>query len=253
MNDGRRYWWDPDDNVRRLFTVSTQGNFEAKETRFLRSILQPGDVVLDIGANFGWYTLLFSQTVGESGRVHAFEPIPRNYEILRENCELNQAPNVVLNNLAVGAESGERDLYLPDTGASGAFQLHPYRKGYETFRCRVQALDEYVQQHGIDHIGLIKVDIEGAEFEMLHGATKVLEMKPEPLWLLEVQAKSCQLFGHTPRAVFNLMHRLGYAPYFISPAGGLQAMSNLDGPLPDHNFLFATASRVADLGQGDLV
>jgi FkbM family methyltransferase len=251
LKDGRSYWWDPDDNVLRMFTVSIRGDFEEKETRFLRSVLRPGDTVLDVGASFGWYTLVFSQMVGDAGRVHAFEPIPHNFDILARNCRLNQAANVRLNNIAIGAKVEDRDLYLPDIGSSGAFRLHQYRNKFETIHCRAQTLDDYVARSGISHVDLIKADIEGAELEMLHGATNVLQIDSQPIWLIEIQAKSCSLFGHTPRAVFDRMCRFGYSPYCISEAGILQPLLDTSEPLPDYNFVFAKDNRLAELGYSE--
>ena len=67
-----------------------------------------GDVALDIGGNFGWYTTLLSRAVGPGGQVHAFEPRPETYEVLKKNCELNGASNVTLNRFALGEKRGRR-------------------------------------------------------------------------------------------------------------------------------------------------
>lgn len=238
MVDGRQYWWNPDDNVQHLFTISSLGNFESKETKYVRSILKMGDTAMDIGGNFGWYTLLFSQLVGASGQVHTFEPIPRTFKILQENCKLNHADNVILNQMAVGNSLGEKELYLPDIGSSGSFQLHTYKTSYDTFQAQIITLDEYVANPKINPIKLIKADIEGAELEMLQGAVNVLQMSPQPIWLIEIQEKSCSLFGHSTQDIFDLMGDFGYSPHYVVENGELQHLTNTDLPLPDYNFIF---------------
>ncbi len=85
---------------------------EREEIDFLKRVVKPGMVVLDIGANIGFYTRIFSKLVGKEGRVYAFEPERNNYRNLKKLCrDLN---NVTLNNVAVGEKNGKIKLYLSE-------------------------------------------------------------------------------------------------------------------------------------------
>src|SRR5690242_7217517 len=89
-----------------------KGDWEPFETRIVTLALQPGDVVVDDVANIGYYTLLFSRAVGETGKVYAFEPDPDNYAFLERNVAANGCPNVTLVPEAVSDRTGELRLYL---------------------------------------------------------------------------------------------------------------------------------------------
>src|SRR5207253_6545315 len=89
-----------------------EGVWEPLETYLVERRVREGDVVLDIGANIGYYTLVFAELVGDSGRVFAFEPEPANFALLSENTGLNGRANVTLVNAAVADAGGRLPLYL---------------------------------------------------------------------------------------------------------------------------------------------
>jgi len=101
LTDKRQYYFDPHERAARMYSVPLTGTFERKETEFLRSTIKRGQVCIDVGACFGWYTLLFSSLVGQTGHVHAFEPLSDNYRVLARNLALNEAKNVTLNSSAL--------------------------------------------------------------------------------------------------------------------------------------------------------
>ena len=85
--EGTRFQVDPrEPQHQQLFHF---GTYDRVETELIQAILAPGDTVLDVGANFGWYTLLFASKVGASGAVHSFEPVPPTFQSLRSNCDIN--------------------------------------------------------------------------------------------------------------------------------------------------------------------
>ena len=91
---GLTIWLDPGDRVITPLTLE-RGEWETGETAEFRSLLRPGDTVIDVGANVGWYTLLASSRVGPSGQVVAFEPVPSALAFLRENVAANRLANVM--------------------------------------------------------------------------------------------------------------------------------------------------------------
>ncbi len=105
---------DPTDSIVSPMLLR-DGYFEPYETTLIESVVKPGDVVLDIGANIGYYTLIFARLVGEQGRVYAFEPDPTNFQLLKKNIRANGYHNVVFINKAVAEVSEPLSLYLcPD-------------------------------------------------------------------------------------------------------------------------------------------
>ena len=238
LKDGRRYHFDAIDNVARMYSVPHTGTFEAKETNFVRGFVQPGQVCIDVGANFGWYTILLSKLIGSTGHVHAFEPLPHTFNVLQRNVTLNECSNVTLNDVALDAINGQKDLFLPDIGVSGSFRLHRYEKNYQVIKCRTRTLDDYCLEEGISHVDFIKADIEGAEWLMLKGATKILRQS-KPVLFLEIQSTSTKLFGYEPVELFNWLANRGYVPYFVDDTGSLVRINDYHGMLPDYNFIFS--------------
>jgi FkbM family methyltransferase len=248
LKDGRQYLWNPDHQVLRLYTISSLGVFEKRETAFMRSLIKPGFTTFDIGANFGWYTVLLSILCQETGVVHAFEPVPRNFDILKNHSLRNNCRNVVLNNLAIGDKNGQGELYLPDIGSSGSFRLHKYKDSYQTISSSIITMNEYARQKNISKVDFIKADIEGAELDLLKGSSEILATQHNSVWMLEIQKKSTKLFGYEPVEVFELMRHYGFQAYSIREGGSLSRFLKYDEHLSDYNFVFARESRLSHLG-----
>ena len=237
LADGRKYRFDMHEPAARLYSVPYDGTFEAKETEFLRREVKPGMTCIDAGGSFGWYTVLLSRLVGPSGKVYSFEPLPANFRQLEANIALNQCQNVQLECVALSDSAGERELFLPDIGVSGSFELHQYDKSFEKISCSMMTLDQYCQNQAIDKVDFIKADIEGAEWLLLKGASNVIE-RERPMLFLEIQAHSTRLFGYEPCDVFAWLVERGYRPFWVDPANGLKHVFDPSGVLPDHNFIF---------------
>ncbi len=235
--DGRRFRYDPTDRLERLYSLPTTGEFEHKETEWLRRWLKPGCHCIDAGGSFGWYAVLLSQAVGHAGRVHVFEPIPRTAQVLTENLKRNACDNVTVHAVALAEADGTMDLYVPDIGVSGSLRLHDYGDAYEMFSCPVRTLDGMADEGKWPKIDFIKADIEGAEFALLRGAVRLIR-RDRPLLMLEVQASSTRLFGHEPSALFEWLQALSYGAGWITKDGNLIACTGREAPLPDYNFIF---------------
>lgn len=237
MNDGRMFFYDPSRAASRLYTIPQTGAFERKETQYLSGVIQPGWTCFDVGACFGWYTVLFSQLAGSTGQVHTFEPVPANYECTQENLDLNSCENVTLNNVALGEKPGTFSLFLPRGQVSASLRAHNDRGKSDVLTAEVTTLDAYVENKGIDRVDFIKADIEGAELPMLRGAEETLR-KFHPMLMLEVQASSTKLFGYEPPELFNFLGDIGYKPFYVTTNGTLEPHASVAANLPDYNFIF---------------
>lgn len=144
--------------------------------------LQPGDTVIDVGANIGLYTKAFSECVGPRGAVHSLEPVPETFGYLSHNVKKLGLGNVFLYNLAVTASSGELRMSVPrmEAGFTNIYEARLDESG-----------DVLVQARRLDDMfsgtrpALIKIDVEGHEAEVLQGAEALLR-KCHPALVIEV-------------------------------------------------------------------
>ena len=152
-----------------------------------------GDIVVDIGAHIGRYTIINSKRVGENGKVIAIEAHPDNFEILNRNIKLNKLTNVIPLNYAVYSKQTKLKLYLPveEPGFTIYNTIMVNRTASEEKFTEVNAntLDNILlQQNGISHadINWIKIDVEGAELEVLKGASSILSKSKDISLLIEI-------------------------------------------------------------------
>lgn len=188
--------------------------FSDKETASLfLDHLRPGMVAVDCGAHIGEYTLLFALLVGPEGEVHAFEPDPRVFSILSENIRRNGLRNVWTWQKALGRAEGVAEFLLaPDATASSLARLIPVEEG-EKVEVAVTSLDAYAGQQGLTRVDALKVDVEGAEEEVLVGAQ----------WLLSVLRPGfIEIECHgDPRPVVKRLESHGYSTAIRQGSGHL--------------------------------
>jgi len=147
--------------------------WEEKETELVRGQIKEGDTVLDIGAHIGYYTLIFAELVGETGKVYAFEPDPNNFKLLKKNIRVNNYSNVVLINKGVSDKTGNVKFYPRSDGNTGGGRINPidiniHKKPIEI---DVVSLDDYFS----GTVNFIKMDIEGSETMALRGMKNILK------------------------------------------------------------------------------
>jgi FkbM family methyltransferase len=144
------------------------GSYEYHKQRALQRQLKVGEVVYDIGANVGFYSLLSSVLVGDTGHVYSFEPFPDNLRELRKHLELNHVGNCTVVDAAVSSVDGEAAFDPSDHRCKG----HLASNGI--LCVRTLTLDRLIQEKGMRPPNLMKIDIEGAEYECLRGAAGVI-------------------------------------------------------------------------------
>jgi FkbM family methyltransferase len=151
-----------------------------------------GDVVVDIGAHMGRYTIISSKRVGQHGKVIAIEAHPDNFEMLNRNIKLNKLTNVIPLKYAIHSELMNIKLYTyreesSSTGHNSIMFNHLSTKYKEKFvEVDANTLDHVLQLNGIIEVNWIKIDAEGAEFEVLKGAIDILSKSKDIALLIEV-------------------------------------------------------------------
>ncbi|MBM4131991.1 FkbM family methyltransferase, partial [bacterium] len=167
------------------------GRYEAPVQAVVAAELRAGDVVLDVGANIGFLTVLAARLVGPAGRVVAFEPVPANARLVRRNAALNGQRQVQVVEAAAGDHDGTATLVLARHAGGAALQgaaRPPDACG--ALSVPIVTLDAWLAGHGASLPGpvrLVKIDVEGAEAAVLRGAAALLG-EQRPLVLLEVDA-----------------------------------------------------------------
>lgn len=204
-------------------------------------------VTLDIGAHIGFYSLLAAHANPE-GEVYAFEPMPVTFERLERNVELNRLKNVHCIRKAVGDAPGEADIFFEGDLSSGATlskEIKSLIPSLNKIVVPVITLDSFIEEQGLEHLDLVKIDTETTEEQVLRGMSRALE-RFHPNILCEVWGgKGMERWGGPKRLLDNVLTRLGYLCYTFTPEGLVpyeEGKENL-------NYLFSTlgAAEVARL------
>lgn len=194
-----------------------QGFQEADEgvLRLIKRYLPPDGIFIDIGANIGSFTLVAAR-IATRGEVHAFEPSDHHFSRLSRNVALNHFENVALNKKGLDDKTGYATLFLPklngemnNSGAASLYTSADASSTQVTEEVELILLDDYVRTNGIDRIDLIKIDIEGAEFNALKGSIETLQ-RFRPIVLMELDRDNLERAGCEPDAILGFWHDLNY-------------------------------------------
>jgi len=193
--------------------LSTTGTWEITETKLVLDLVKEGDIVLDIGAHIGYFTLLLAKLVGKRGRVIAFEPDPDNFKLLKKNVAVNGYSNVVLENKAVSDTVQTRKLYRSGH-SSAASRLHN-PDNWAPVQVSTITLDSYLT--GRDRcIDFIKMDAEGAEASVVRGADEVLRKSPHVKIVTEFSPNTIKSYGDDPSEYLYMLVSCGFSFYDIN-------------------------------------
>ena len=212
--DGHTIYLDANDTLE----LGTLRPFEPLETALFKRAVMPGSVVVDLGANIGYYTLLAARGAGASGRVFAFEPAPDNLRLLRRNLAVNGYSNVTVVPKAVAAESGRARLYLSERNL-GDHRIYDSQDGRPSVDVPQVSLDEFFGEAG-GAVDVVKMDIQGAEPGALRGMRAVLERSRELVLFTEVWPHGMTRFGGDPRAFLEELAAQGFRGFDVSEAKG---------------------------------
>jgi FkbM family methyltransferase len=190
------------------------GNHERSVQQVLCEMLKPGMIFWDVGANIGFFSLIASRLVRETGQIHAFEPMDANRERLIKNLAINGCTNVTVHDCALAADSG--DAVLHKHGSSLMWTLVAERGQPEGITVRCATVDELAQ--GMDEPDLMKVDTEGNELEVLRGAMGLLSSKA-PAILYETDEANLSEARNLLRARYNFI-RLDKRHWLLQRAAG---------------------------------
>jgi len=183
-------------------------------TKTIKRMLADGMRVIDIGANIGYYALIEASLVGNSGKVYAFEPDPKNFELLTHNVELNSYSNrVELHNLAVGNYIGDSLLEVTDQ-----FNLHKImleKPGHKSkkncIKVQMITLDHFFKN---EHVDFVRMDVEGFEYYILQGMHSILQEKKLKMFI-EVHPARINDMGKSVEEMLRALAKLDFTVGFL--------------------------------------
>lgn len=193
--------------------------WEPHISALLEARLREGDVFVDVGANIGYYSLCAARLVGDSGRVYAIEASPSIYDRLCQHIELNGLPNVAPVHCAVWDSEGELDIFLGPRKNEGNTSLHPSPNRVRESKVRAAPLSVLLDDGDLGRVKMVKIDVEGAETQVIRGIVSCLDRMPEDvMFLMEVtKALMVEQGGSVEAALAPFVER-GFRFYAIPNA-----------------------------------
>lgn len=226
--------------------IYLQRVYEPYIFNYLAENLKEGDWFVDVGANVGIFTLLASTIVGPQGRVFAFEPEKNNFANLIKNIKLNKLTNIVCANRAIGTKEGSGILYINPLNDGGGSLWRPVsfsddekkmdhakiRSYFPHVELRQDvgtiSLDDFFKDYAMPKSFIIKIDVEGAEADVLSGANKILDT---------YDAEIIPEISRDEEKIFGLLNAKDYGAYELDDLGNLSER-RLMRPREGKNILF---------------
>ena len=212
---GHKMFLDKHDSL----DLSLNQEYGILETKIIKDEIKSGDIVIDLGAHIGYYTLLLAKYVGTNGKVFAFEPEPSNFSLLKKNILENNYENVILEQKAVSNSNSKIDFWVGQD-SSGANRIYEPKKTntqkFKTSTVDCIRLDDYFSNYEFfNKINFIKMDLEGAEYHALLGMLSLLRNNTKISILTEFSPNSLHDAGTSPTKFFDLFLDEGFQIYHL--------------------------------------
>jgi FkbM family methyltransferase len=187
-------------------TLLYMGDLEPRVSYIAKKFLRPGDCVLDIGANVGWFSIISSSAVGPSGIVHAFEPQPRIAALFQASLSMNEMKNVTVHQVALSDLNGTADFHVLK-GNFGAGRLADVTgEMWSTIQVNTVNASAYLKSLNLPHVRLVKIDVEGHEETVFRNAHDFFELNRPDAIIFESLGEGPLL----ERPVAKLLSTFGY-------------------------------------------
>ncbi len=213
-----------------------RGDNELPVQRALAEIVRPGDVVFDIGANVGFFSIICARLTGPSGRVFAFEPVAANAELIRRNAGLNEFGNISVVEQAVSDRTGTGELVLAEySGGAALSTTTPPPDAAGSIEVELITIDAAVDDGHIPPPDVVKIDVEGVEIEVLRGMTDTMR-RDRPIIVCEIDDGTRAGYDRKHRECVEYLESLDYSitPLPDSYVGGTWLVGHFVArPAPD--------------------
>jgi FkbM family methyltransferase len=201
------------------WTILSTGTYEDEINKLIKISLNEGNAALDIGGNIGLQSIRMSKSVSRNGKVLAFEPLTHLQEKFNRNVKLNKADNVKLLPYALSNIESEADFRI-DKGNwnQGTFNISNNQRGSHVQHVIIKVADELPDIQSLNRLDLIKIDVEGFEFQVLRGLKQTIG-KHKPRIIFEYDSSYWHANGQNINECFDFLSALGYTLYQITPVG----------------------------------
>jgi len=200
------------------WTILSTGTYEDEISKLIRLSLRAGDNSLDIGGNIGLQSIRMSQSVGNAGKVYAFEPLQYLQEKFIKNMALNKAFNVTLLPYALSDTESEAEFNInKNAWNQGTFSLGA-SQGADKQTISIKVADALPEIKALPNLALIKIDVEGYEYQVLRGLTTTLKQH-RPRIIFEYDGNYWAKTGQRISDCYRFLQSLGYTLYQITPVG----------------------------------
>jgi FkbM family methyltransferase len=210
------------------YSVFTTGSYEARISSLIQSQVQPGDTVLDIGANVGVHCVTMAKLVGKEGKVYAFEPIGFLRKRLAKNIWINRLENVTIIPKALSNAKSEENVRFDSTSMNLGTMSLANKGGSSTELVQVEVGDEVIESNGINAVHFIKIDVEGFEFHVLSGLANTIG-RHRPRIIFEYDQNYIKRITeeqNVSESLFSFFHSKEYALFAIEDHG----LTTIDRP-----------------------
>ncbi len=213
------------------------GQFEPFERSLFASLVREEDTVFDVGANFGLYSVVASTRL-RGGALHAFEPHPDLFPILKANLEKRPFGRLEAHQFAIGATRGDVPFKCAIDSAFSSIVETGRVATERTVMVPMTTIEAFIQERKISLVDLMKIDVEGYEPEVLEGARRLLARPDAPILLLEVSQANLKPRKMTQGAVLGTLVRHGYEVFVAdNRLRPLTALERDTGQVAAENFL----------------
>ena len=208
------------------FDILNFGHYEEEDNYLVFQCVNDGDIIFDIGANIGWYSLLFSKYFSKA-KIFSFEPIYETFKFLKNNIKLNNANNIQAFNYGISNLNGKGGFYYCPEGSVIASQKNLVNSDIaKLIDCDLVTLDRFVTENKISQLDFLKCDIEGGELFALQGGKNAIE-RFLPIIFVELFHLWTNQFDYHPNDIIYMLKIMGYRCY-VPMKTKMQEIENLD-------------------------
>ena len=198
--------------------------YEPAETNLIKKYVKPGMTVFDLGANIGWFTMILSKIVGDTGHVYSFEPDPDYFLTLKENIKLNHLENVSIFEMGVSNYSGITNFSLNEE--FGTLVIDDKQKE-NSVKISTTTMDEFCLKNHIK-IDFMKMDVEGSEPLVFEGMEECLRHNPDLKIIMEFHPDAMRGVGQSPQKYLEKIKKSGFKINQIHESGEIEEIEEQD-------------------------
>ncbi|MEW6772890.1 MAG: FkbM family methyltransferase [Bacteroidota bacterium] len=208
------------------FSIFWRGAHDWSTIFVLKNFVEKDDIIFDIGANIGEYTLYAASLVNSNGKVYSFEPVQSMFYTLKQNVDLNShlRNKIICVNKGLGNKKVILPIYDEQNNINeGLFSIHQknFIHSKKIQDIEIDTLDNFVNENYLDRIDFIKIDVEGHELYVLQGGIDAIK-KFHPKLMIEMSEKNFNAAGYSKIDIFKLLEDMGYSIFLILKRGQLK-------------------------------